>query len=231
MTRAEYYRNYKLSRKLTLLDITWIVLILAAWGWVTFGSRGWFDSWFMTILLCFIWMLSFSILMAWISAKKLRKFNLICSACQNDISVSVGMTIATGKCQKCGCDLFELDTAIDQPPYIVKTKIQLLEFRSKLRKQMWMFSLFWGISFIGLLFVLVFLIAYFNWSMNRNVGRFIPALMLAGIYLIGFLPSLRARKKGFICPTCKSVLCYSRMELAVKTGNCSKCGKKLFEER
>jgi hypothetical protein len=228
MTREEYYKNYKLSCKLSLMDITWVVFMVATGlGLIALGRRGLLDSWIFMIPVCLVWAIIFSILMNWLSEKKRLKYNLLCSVCQHDLSHSVSMTIITGKCQKCGCDLFDKDVTLDLPPYVDKTKMQLLEFRRKMSKQIWMLFILWVISFI----VLLFLTFYFNSLTITIVGGFMSTIILSGVFFIAFLESLQARKEGFICPKCNNILCHSRMEIAIKTGKCSKCGKRLFEDR
>lgn len=227
MTRAEYYKNYKLSRKLSMLDLTWMVFVVATgFGLVTFERMGWLDSWFFVILYCFVLCISLSILMNWVFTKKLRKFNLTCPVCQHDLSNAVGMTIATGKCQKCGYDIFDPDTTIDLPPYLGKTKIQMLEFGRKMSRRLWALLILWVIVFIVLLLLSIYLN---DFEIKIAVGL-MTVLIIAGIYLIAFLQHFQARREGFVCPTCNVVLRDPRMEIAVKTGNCSRCGKRLFED-
>jgi ribosomal protein L37AE/L43A len=224
MTREEFYKNYKLSRKISHSDLPWIIFILATFIlFIICGQKGWiFQSWFLTILECFIWGVIFSILIGLSKIKQTSKFHLNCPACQSDLTQSVAMTIATGKCQKCGNSLFEPDATINLPPYVTKSKMQLIEFRKKISKLIWILLIFWFISFVIILLLTVSF---------KTVGGTMSILIVAGLYLILLLESLQARKEGFICPKCNNVLCHSRIEIAIKTDGCSRCGKRLFEDR
>jgi uncharacterized membrane protein (DUF485 family) len=232
MTGTEYYKNYKLSRKLNLPDLTWIVFILVTvFASVVFGRGKWPDSWFVVIPLCLVWGLFFCILMGWCSAKKCHRFNLSCPSCQHDLGNSVGMTIATGKCQKCGRDLFDPDATIVLPPYLDKTKMQLLEFRRKMSRWIWWIVTFWTVVFLALCFLSFFNGIYLNVDLTgETVGGLMMILIIGGLYLVAFLQNLQARREGFVCPACKVVICHGCMEIVLKTGRCSRCGKKLFAD-
>jgi len=224
MTRAEYLKNYKLLRKLSLDGFLWICGGMASAG---IFLCAFFDrmGWLLLIFSLMIWAICFSFIGAIIETKKIKKYNLLCPHCGKRI-ISPSIIIATGKCIHCKTLLFD-ETLPKQPKMgcLGLTGTKFKAFQRRFSFLLYFLLCLWGIS----MFFCLFWLSYFKTSdQNQIICVTISLSILPILFFVALLEIYFLQKKGFVCPSCNAILYGRRGQIAVKTGNCARCGNHVF---
>jgi Na+/melibiose symporter-like transporter len=183
------------------------------------------------IPILFLWAMVCHLLFSWFFRIKRRKYDMNCRFCGCDLSQQVNKTIATGKCRKCGKELFEREDEEFYTPALQKNKEELISLNKIISRRLYISVPIFIVLFIAALLAAAFFSGFFIHSIRGQDISFLGiGLLFVYMYGVVFYEKHKVRKEGFFCPSCKRVIGIGLLHITLETGNCGHCGRKLFRE-